>query len=253
MKNHKTLLVLLIVLALAAGCSQAPPPETAEEILSRSVDAHGGKALTDWNNMSVRGKVLYNDISVYNADYLLDAEKPDKLRFEYDLTADKGRQFMIYFMNGELAWSQRNLLPSGHNPRLMNDIKRKMQQCNGIAYYAENSDKLIWEEDADVEFKEEETIIKTVPCYVVTSIIAQDTTKLFIDKEKYYFTQEQYPRVVRQFTDFKKFGSATLPSKIVENLESRYGTQVRPFTINEIKFNITMPEETFTEDMPEKQ
>ncbi|MCP4723914.1 MAG: hypothetical protein GY863_02700, partial [bacterium] len=181
-------------------------------------------------------------------------------RFEYDLTADKGRQFMIYFMNGEFAWSQRNLLPRGHSDQLMMEAKRRLALCDGIAYFAENSDQLTWEEDADVEFKDGDTVTKTVPCYVVTSIIAQDTTQLFIDKDNYYFTQETYKtaqgrnkiNTTRQYADFKRFGSATLASAVTEIFETRYGMMVRPFTLNEIKFNVDIPAETFTEDIPEK-
>ena len=47
----------------------------------------------------------------YNGVYTLLAKAPDRIRVEHDATADRGRAFYEYFLNGGVAWSRRNLIP----------------------------------------------------------------------------------------------------------------------------------------------
>ena len=121
MKRSSINISLLIGLSalVLAGCSQ-PPPQTAQEVLERSFAAQGGDSLTQWNTLTIKGTVV-----------ILLVDKPDKLRLEQDMTADRGRLFYEYFLNSGVAWSRTNLIP---RPGDLKQMKRLLNQCDGIAY-----------------------------------------------------------------------------------------------------------------------
>src|SRR5512142_1743479 len=101
MSNHRTIAALLLAAAaLAAGVAASGPADTAQAILARSIQAHGGDKLTAWKTMVVEGTIDQVDGVTYRAAYRLWAKKPGRLRVEHDLTADRGRRFDQYFLNG---------------------------------------------------------------------------------------------------------------------------------------------------------
>ncbi|RPJ75146.1 MAG: hypothetical protein EHM24_04820, partial [Acidobacteria bacterium] len=105
-------LVLAVAAAVVAvgatGCNRAP--KTAEDVLARSLKAHGGESLTAWTTLTVRGRVEMQDGITYNAAFLLQAKAPGRVRVEQDMTADRGRVFNDLFLNDGQAWSRRNLV-----------------------------------------------------------------------------------------------------------------------------------------------
>ncbi|MFC1556241.1 hypothetical protein ACFL67_04075 [candidate division KSB1 bacterium] len=199
MKLSTTLKILLIVslTAFFAGCSGTPEaPASADELITRSYEIHGGAKLTDWNSLSIEGRIWMNDGTWYLGKYLVFAEKPGKLRVEEDMTFAKGRMFHEYFMNDGVAWSRRNLMPGRNSAEQM---MGRWNQLGGIAYYKENASSFFMKEDSEVEWQEgtfvtgeqpEYTVIETIPAYVVGAVMEADTIDLYFDKKNLNFIQE---------------------------------------------------------------
>jgi len=232
---------------IAAGCSQ-PPPQTAEEIVNRSVEAHGGSALTDWNTMIIQGETTFPDIGrMFRAEYLLFAEKPGKVRVEKDLTKfEHGRLFYTYIYNNGTGWMQRNLKPAYSN-EFHSQHERLFNQCEGIAYYANNAQlRLKSEAEAD-----------TVGVYVIEAVVDNDTTQLYIDPDSFYLVQEKFSystrgrsvAKTRKFSEFKKFGNIILPVKTVEIFSGEPPT-IFTTTYNSVEFDQPIEAWMFEEDMP---
>src|SRR5512137_1808149 len=123
---------LAVAMTLTAGGGAAAQP-TAPEIVARSVQAHGGDALTSWTTLTITGTIVMQDGIAYTGAYTLLARAPDRLYVEHNAMADRGRAFYEYFLNGDIAWSRRNLIPS---PFEADRARRWLDQCYGIAFYA---------------------------------------------------------------------------------------------------------------------
>jgi hypothetical protein len=94
MSTQRRVTGFLLMIALLSVCAPAAlAAETAEAILARSIQAHGGDRLTTWRTMVVEGMIDVLDGVTYHAAYRLSAKRPGKLRVEHDLTADRGRRF----------------------------------------------------------------------------------------------------------------------------------------------------------------
>jgi hypothetical protein len=112
---------LLLCLIFLSGFQSITP----KDVVSRSLKAHGGDKLTNWKSMTIQGTIDMADGITFRAAYLIFAE-PGKLRIERDMTVTQGgRYFYEDFLNGEVAWSRRNLIPSRGN---LEDMKKKMNQ-----------------------------------------------------------------------------------------------------------------------------
>jgi hypothetical protein len=244
---------LLLCLAVTGFTNAELQPR---EILNRSVKAHGGEKLTKWNTLTITGTVDMFDGITFRAAYRLFAKAPGKLRVEKDMTVTPGgRQFYEYCLNDGLAWSRRNLVASSGN---LEELRRWMDQCYGIAFYASKAESLVRQEDAVVEWREkadlqstEYKVVATRPAYVLAAVVGKTTTTLYIDKENFHFLQEVSGRVKRVYWDFKKFGDVTLPAKILEITAGSQGEQVTPFTFEGVKYNSPIEDWLFTEDMPQ--
>ncbi|MFC1554396.1 hypothetical protein ACFL7D_07170 [candidate division KSB1 bacterium] len=248
--------ISLIVLSLLilSGCSQAPP-ENADEIIARSVKAHGGEKLSDWETLSIEGTIEMRDGIIFNAAYILLAQKNGKLKVEHDLTADNGRRFIEYFMNDGLAWRRTNLMRGRGN---LQQMKQWFNECYGISYYADNAEIFILKEDAQVEWKEkpdknsqEYNVIETKPAYVVAAVIGQDTTDLYFDKKNFLLLQESKRNSKRIFWAHKKFSGVNMPTKINQITVSRRGEDIVPVTYSTVEFNNPIEDWVFEEDKPE--
>ncbi|RPJ83004.1 MAG: hypothetical protein EHM13_08210, partial [Acidobacteria bacterium] len=88
------MLFLAVAGAGAVACSRTP--KTAEDVIERSVRAHGGDRLSNWKTITIDGTVEMQDGITYHAAYKVQAKSPGKLRVEHDLTADRGRRFDEY-------------------------------------------------------------------------------------------------------------------------------------------------------------
>jgi hypothetical protein len=225
----------LIILSMTA-CSQTP--QTAEEILARSVASHGGEALSQWTTLAIKGTVVMNDGVDFDAGYLLFAEKPGKLRVERDLTADKGRLFYEYFMNNGVAWNRFNLIPREGD---LSQMERMLNQCDGVAYYAAHADELILKAD---------DVVEAAPAYVVEAVIGEDSTDLYFDKETFHLVQERYDGTTRIFSDFRRFGDVVLAGRTLEIAETERGERRFPITYETVEYDVPIEGWLFEEDMP---
>ncbi len=256
MRNSQVYLMILICAVLfACGCSEAPP-ETAEELVARSVKVHGGDKLTSWNTMTIVGTVPVQDLNVHNARYSLMADRSGKLRAEIDHTVDKGRVFTDYFLNDGIAWQRRNLIPWQSNAA---GLQIWLNQLDGIKYYADNADELFMKDDDAVIWKESPNVysfefsqVDETEAYVVAAVIAGDTTNLYFDKSNLRFIQEGFGNRKRVFRDFQNFGGVLHPTRINEVTSGRRGEYITAYRYSEIKYNVEIEPYMFTEDMPNK-
>jgi hypothetical protein len=252
--TRPTLRILTLIGALALPAAGYPQqrPGTAREILARSLAAHGGEALSRWSTLTIKGTVVMNDGTDYDAAYLLLVQKPGKVRLEQDMTAAGGRLFYEYFLNSGVAWSRRNLIPG---PGDLAQMNRLLHRCDGIAYYAQRADRLVLKEDGAAEIREKqgkagEKSGVSIPSYVVEAAVGEEKTELYIDKKTYYLVQEKYDNRTQIYSDFKKFGSVVLPSRIWEIVSAQRGERVLPITCRSVEYDVPIESWLFEEDMP---
>ena len=252
-------LALAVVVASAAlvatGCDRAP--KTAEDVLARSLKAHGGEGLTAWKTMAVRGRVEMQDGITYNAAFLLQAKAPGHVRVEQDMTADRGRIFNDLFLSDGQAWSRRNLVV---NPRgNVKQMQRWLRHCYGIAYYEQHGTEASLGPDETVEWKSKpdaagKTVVVTRPAYVVTTKVDGEAVKLFVDKDTFYLIQESWPDGRRVHRDFKVFGRVTFPTRVQDITRNRQGVEtVLPYTYEAVTFDAPIQDWVFTEDRPKER
>jgi hypothetical protein len=239
MSNRKMAVALLLAAGvLGAGVSASRPAETAQEILARSIRAHGGDKLTAWKTMVVEGTIDVVDGVTYHAAYRLWAEKPGKLRVEHDLTADRGRRFDQYFLNGGVSWMRRSLIV-GTVP--LARVQRWLDQCAFVAAYAPHGADFTLQADA---------VVGDRPAFVLRATIDGAAVDLYIDKERYFLLQEVRPEGRRVFSDFANFSGRTLPTKIGEYSRGRQGETLTPIVWKTVKYDVPVEEWLFEEDKP---
>jgi hypothetical protein len=245
---------LTAVLAIVTAVPAAAQPAAAE-IVARSVQAHGGDALSSWQTLTITGTVLMQDGIAYNGAYTLYAKAPDRLRVEHDATADRGRAFYEYFLNGGVAWSRRNLVPGALE---VDRIRRWLDQCYGIAFYARpavalelkpDADLLAWPPDAAA------TTPATSPTpprrvWVIAATVGTESRELFIDQETYRFLKEATPQGTRVYSEFKSFDGTIMPTRILEITRTRQGESRTPITWTSVTRNAPIEDRRFTEDKP---
>jgi hypothetical protein len=248
-------IVACSALALTAATSSLLPSPTAEEIVARSVKAHGGDKLAGWQTLTLTGTVEMQDGIAYNAAYLVQAKPPGRLHVEQDLTADRGRAFHEYFLNDGVAWSRRNLVPGRADVKR---LQRWMNQCYGVAYYAGHVKSMSLKPDGAVEWKTRAggegapwKLVDTTPAYVV-SVTTDDgaTTELFIDKKSFYLLQESTPDGRRVFRDFTAFEGVVWPTRVLEITKNQKTEVYTPY--KDVKYNRPIEDWMFAEDMPAK-
>ncbi len=238
-----------VTLALAA-CAR--PPQTAADIVARSVEAHGGAALTSWRTMTVTGRVRLQDGIAYNAAYTLYAQAPGKLRVEHDLTADRGRAFYEYFLNDGVAWTRRNLVVSAYDPAR---AQRLLDHCVGVAYYTRPGITLERLADAEaawpaVEGWEAAAVPAPRRAFIVAARVGADTRELAIDAETFHLLRETIGPVTRYYGDVRPFGAVRLSTRVLEVVRSPTRETATPFVIESVVLNAPIDAALFTEDRP---
>jgi len=227
--------------------------QTAAEIVARSVAAHGGDALTSWQTLKITGTVVMQDGIAYTGAYTLLAKAPDRLRVEHDATADRGRAFYDYVLNGGVAWSRRNLIPGALE---VDRIQRWMDQCYGIAFYARPGVALERLPDAGLAWPPQIGAAappgETRKVWVIAATVGTERRELFIDQDTARLLQEVAPQSTRLYWDFKTFDGMVMPTRILEIAKTRQGESRTPFTWAEVKRNVPIEDWRFTEDMPRK-
>ena len=238
--------------------SQAAAQPTAAEIVGRSVQAHGGDALTSWQTLKITGTVVMQDGIAYTGAYTLLARAPDRLRVEHDATVDRGRAFYEYFLNGGVAWSRRNLVPGTLE---VDRIQRWMDQCFGIAFYARPGVTLERLPDAGLAWPPQmgpgaapaaAAPGETRRVWVVAAIVGTERRELHIDQETGRLLQEVTPQATRVYWDFNVFDGMLMPTRILEITKTRQGQTQTPYTWTGVKRNVPVEDWRFTEDMPRK-
>jgi hypothetical protein len=243
------------VLGLGFSAPAAAQP-TAADVVARSLKAHGGDALTSWQTLKITGTVLMQDGIAYTGAYTLLAKAPDRLRVEHDATADRGRAFYEYFLNGGTAWSRRNLVPGTLEA---DRIRRWMDQCYGIAFYSRPEVTLESLRDAELAWPPEPAAAAGAASpaakrkvWIVVAAVGAERRELFIDQETGHFIQEVTPQATRVYWDFKAFDGMVMPTRILEITKTRQGESRTPYTWAEVKRNVPIEDWRFTEDMPKK-
>jgi hypothetical protein len=246
--------LLVITVALAAAAVPAAAQPTAAEIVAASVRAHGGDALTSWQTLRITGTVVMQDGIAYTGAYTLLAKAPDRLRVEHDATADRGRAFYEYFLNGAVAWSRRNLIPAVFDA---DRARRWLDQCYGVAFYARPGVALELLPDAELEWPPPAPgaappATATRPVRVIAATIGLERRELFIDRETSRLLQEVTPQSTRVYWDFKTFDGMVVPGRILEIVKTRQGETRTPYTWTDVKRNLPIEDWRFAEDMPRK-
>jgi hypothetical protein len=262
MRHHRPSALASLVLAAATLAAVAPAPvpaaaQTAQEILARAIQAHGGDRLTSWKTMVIEGTMIVQDGVTYRAAYRLWAKAPGRLRVEHDLTADRGRRFDQYFLNDGLSWMRRNLVV-GNVPAAR--MQRWLDQCSGVAAYGKHAAAFTLQPDATVAWQEQaepgSTTLETVEsrtASVLRATIDGTTVELFLDKEKGYLLQEVFPDLRRVYSAFTPVAGRVLAMKINEFARGRQGGEtLTPIAWKSVKFDVAVDDWLFEEDKPIK-
>jgi len=240
------------VLGLGLSAPAAAQP-TAAEIVAQSVKAHGGDALTSWQTLKITGTVVMQDGIAYTGAYTLLAKAPDRLRVEHDATADRGRAFYDYFLNGGVAWSRRNLIPGTLE---VDRIQRWMDQCYGIAFYARPGVALeLMPDGGSIDWPPPATPAgpgSPRKVWLVAATVGTERRYLSIDQETNRLLLEATPQGSRYYWDFKTFDGMVMPTRILETTKTRQGQTQTPYTWTDVKRNVSIEDWRFTEDMPKK-
>ena len=255
MSNHKAVIGLLLAIGLfAVGASASRAAETAQDVLAKSIQAHGGDKLTTWKTMVVEGTIDMQDGIVYHAAYRLWAKMPGKLRVEHDLTADRGRRFDQYFLNGGVSWMRRNLIVGTVPPARMQGW---LDQCAGVARYAKHGAAFTLQPDAVVQWQVPAApgsntlkVVESRPAWVLRATIDGAQVELHIDKERFFLLQETTPDSRRVFSGFTNFAGRMLPTKINEFAKTRQGETLTPITWKSVKYDVAVEDWLFDEDKP---
>ena len=246
---------LAVVMGAVVALPAAAQP-TATEIVARSVQAHGGDALSSWQTLTITGTVLMQDGIAYNGAYSLYAKKPDRLRVEHDATVDRGRTFYEYFLNGGVAWSRRNLVPGALD---VDRIQRWLDQCYGIAFYARPGVTLELKPDADLAWPPDTAPAtpatppaSTRRVWVIAATVGPESRELCIDQDTHRFLKEVTPQATRIYWDVKAFDGMVMPTRTLEITKSRQGDVLTPYTWSALTRNVAIEDWRFAEDMPKK-
>lgn len=252
-------LVVPVGAELAPPARPAPPgtaqaPMTAQDILARSVAAHGGDRLSSWRTMSITGTIEMQDGITYRAAYRVLAKLPDKLKVEQDMTVDRGGRYVYeYFRNGSQAWSRRNLIPGKADPARLD---RWMNQCYGVSYYAKPATALALKADATADWMAKAAsgyqVTDRRPAYVVTATTPAGAVDLYIDKGTFYLLQENAPDLQRLYSAFRDFGGTVHATRILEITRGRGGDVITPITYEAVRYGEAIEDWIFEEDMPKK-
>jgi hypothetical protein len=250
MAPAKSALPLAAALLLLGACSRAP--KTADEVVERSIAAHGGPALTEWRTLTMRGRIRMQDGITYNAGYLLLARAPDKLRVEHDMTRDRGRLFYEYFMNGRATWSRANLVTGSGNPK---QLQRWLLQSLGPAQLRRGAvSGLTLKPDGVAEWREPDgkawRATDPRPAYLVSYARDGEPCQVAVDKETHYLLAEDWPGGRRLYRGFRRFGAVTVATRIVEITKGRQADTVTAITLESVVHNEPIEDWLFTEDMP---
>ena len=243
-----SLVAALAIVAAAPAAAQ----QKAADIVARSVRAHGGEALTSWQTLKITGTVVMQDGIAYTGAYTLLAKAPDRLRVEHDATADRGRAFYDYFLNGGVAWSRRNLIPGALD---VDRIRRWMDQCYGIAFYARPGLTLESMPETSIDWPPPDTPdgpASPRKVWVIAATVGTELRYLSIDQESARLLQEATPQSTRVYWDFRTFDGMVMPTRILEITKTRQGESRTPFTWTDVKRNVPIEDWRFAEDMPRK-
>ncbi len=232
------------------------PPLTAEQVLARSVAAHGGASLSSWRTMAITGTIDMEDRITYRAAYRVQAKAPDKLKVEQDMTAERGGRYVYeYFLNGSQAWSRRNLIVGKADPAR---LARWLNQCSGVAYYGSHGTAVAFKPESTSDWMTKSAgggyeVTERRPAYVVTVTTGSGAADLYIDKSTFHLLQETTADWRRLYAGFRQFSGRVHPTRILEITKGRNNAEViTPIAYDAIVYDRPIEDWVFEEDMPKK-
>jgi hypothetical protein len=248
------------LVSIAAGPqapSSASPGPAARDLVAHSTAVHGGDRLTAWKTLTIRGTVAMQDGITYNGAYTLLAKAPDRVRVEHDATADRGRAFYEYYLNGGVSWTRRNLIPAAFDAAR---IQRWLAECYGIAFYArpevaldlKGEASIPWPPGAEPPRAADAAAAPSRQVWLITAKVGTETRELAIDRETSRFLREVAGDTTRVYWDFAAFDGALMPTRILETVKTRQGETRTPFTWTTVVHDAPIEDWRFTEDMPGK-
>jgi hypothetical protein len=225
------------------GTSHTLSPQSAEEIVARALEAHGGAALSSWKTMVIKGEVKQKDLRLwFRGEYILYAQKPDKLRVEKDLTKfERGRFFFSEIYNSGKGWMVRNLVPV-YRDELASQYKARLDRCDGMAFYTDHAESFLLKGEEEIQGR---------PTYVIEAALGEETATLHIDKESFYLVQEAYQDLTLIYSEFKTFGDTVRASRIREIKSNGEKVEIE-ITYHSIDFDVPIDPALFEEDMPSR-
>ncbi len=253
------LAAMLVATGLAArgvspstGAGAPQTTRSAADILTKSVAAHGGPKLVQWQTLTIKGTVRMQDGITHNAAFTLRAQAPGRVRVDQDMTADHGRLFFEYFLHDGVAWSRRNLVVADYDVARM---QRWKDHCSGIAFYAYHPGPFELKPDANVAWPPAaEAGAPPAPAtrraFVLAITVGKEPREIYIDQETSYFLKETTPAGSRLYADFKTFGGVVWPTRILEITKTRQGETQTPFVYTSVMYNTPIEAWVFTEDKP---
>jgi hypothetical protein len=243
----------LVLTGGPAAIGQAPL--TANEILARSLAAHGGDRLSSWRTLAIDGTIEMDDGITYRAAYRVRAKQPDKLKVEQDMTVDRGGRYVYeYFLNGDQFWSRRNLIITKVDRRRLD---RWMSQCYGIAYYVKQATASALKPEGTSDWLSKTSGSTYQPAeqraaYVVSLTTAAGSADLYIDRKTFYLLEERAADLRRVYSAFRDFGGAVHPTRILEVTRGRNGEVFTPITYDAVRYDDPIEDWIFEEDKPKK-
>ena len=254
MKNCFFLLCFCVNYILSGGCSDEPM--TAEDIVAKSYNRHGGKALSDWETMVIKGEVFKAwGQDTMHGEYLSYSQKPGKIRFEKDFTKfSHSPVFYTDIYNQGESWRMLNLNTYSNN--LIGRLaKRQFDGCDGIAFYRAHADTLIMHPEGLATYVLDGDTVQT-PAYIITTVIGEDSTTLYFDKKSYFLIQEEFKMAPvspfrRVYTDFKRFGRVVLAERRIEFEPGSMGSSGVRYFIKSVEYNVPVDSALFEEFRPE--
>ncbi|MFC1725368.1 hypothetical protein ACFL4T_07050 [candidate division KSB1 bacterium] len=249
---------ILFIIACSQNKTVVKTALSADEIIERSYQAHGGDALTKWKTLQVKGEVYMftGGEKPSRGEYLSYVQKPDKFRRDRNLTKYEPNPWdYTDIYNSGQGWTTINLIPN-HHPVFGMIIKRMLDSWNGAANYRTNADSLILQQESTASYVLDGDSV-SVPAYVIKAKIKNEETVLYFDKNSFYLIQEEFKVYSYQFKkvylDFRKYGDVVFAGKRIEFSPGQASSRGIRYLNDEIIFDAPIDESKFNEFKPENR
>ena len=246
-RRTTVLLAVLTISMLIAACSPAEK-DPAKKVLHDAVKAMGGESkLTGWTTRIEKGTL----ISIWPGWGKLTAEcthytnKPDKLLFDQDYSANDHPFYFVYTLNGEQAWSEVNL-GIRQSQRTTDMLEKKMREVDGITYFLASCDSFYI-----VPGVPDDSLYSGADLTRVACIAGEDTTLLdFLNTSRLLarkIESGQGGRTHLLMDDYRKVSGRKVPFHLRQYTN---GTLSNEYKWDEISFDIEIDPAIFEKNKP---